>query len=154
MDLFNSNYLPIFSFFLGVIIAIIFIALIEKRPIKNTDELKIIQKSIDELEIVNKLHPLVVNIYKLFTNKDGFKYFNQSQFTVKIPTMGLEIWSENEISSRKFYNIDTLTEISLEKTKDEINNELSLADRKILDAICKRVIKNNKEFINRLFINE
>ena len=34
----------------------------------------------------------------------------------------------------------------------EINDSLSLADKKVLDHITQQVITNNKEFINRLFL--
>ena len=61
-------------------------------------------------------------------------------------------WSANDVYSREFTNIPVILQKKYNSTTKEINNSLSLADKKVLDHITRQVLKNNKEFINRLFL--
>lgn len=59
------------------------------------------------------------------------------------------------IKNYKKLNLNILPETVLKAynmTKNELNNSLSTADKKILDHIVKAVTINNKEFISRLFL--
>jgi len=107
---------------------------------------------IDEMVIHNKVHPLVSRIYSLFVSKNGAEKFRQRNYTIEIPSLGIEIWKENSEYSRSFHALSEDIKKEYNSTKDEINNSLSYWDHKILDIICKRVEVNNKEFIERLFI--
>ena len=72
--------------------------------------------------------------------------------TFKIIILMVSWWSANDVYSREFTNIPVILQKKYNSTTKEINNSLSLADKKVLDHITKQVITNNKEFINRLFL--
>lgn len=98
----------------------------------------------------NKLHPLVKEIYELFINEETVNNFKEEY--CKIIINEISWWSANDIYSREFTNIPVILQKKYNTTTKEINNSLSLADKKVLDHITRQVLKNNKEFINRLFL--
>ena len=98
----------------------------------------------------NKLHPLVKEIYELFINEETVNDFKEEY--CKITINEISWWSANDIYSREFTNIPVILQKKYNTTTKEINNSLSLADKKVLDHITRQVLKNNKEFINRLFL--
>ena len=98
----------------------------------------------------NRLHPLVKEIYELFINEETVNNFKEEY--CKITINEISWWSANDIYSREFTNIPVILQKKYNTTTKEINNSLSLADKKVLDHIAQQVITNNKEFINRLFL--
>ena len=98
----------------------------------------------------NRLHPLVKEIYELFINEETVNNFKEEY--CKITINEISWWSANDIYSREFTNIPVILQKKYNSTTKEINNSLSLADKKVLDHIAQQVITNNKEFINRLFL--
>ena len=98
----------------------------------------------------NRLHPLVKEIYELFINEETVNNFKEEY--CKIIINEISWWSANDIYSREFTNIPVILQKKYNTTTKEINNSLSLADKKVLDHITRQVLKNNKEFINRLFL--
>ena len=113
---------------------------------------KIVGEEIKDAPIFsNQIHPLVQLIYKEFIS-ENVKYFHIEHCTLRIKHLDIDIWSANDVWSREFreVSIDLLKEHNL--TLKELNNILTMADKKILDRIVKAVEVNNKEFISRIFI--
>lgn len=108
--------------------------------------------TIDNVEFENTLNPLVKDIYLQFIEKDGPKYFQETNCDILISNMGVEFWSENSVLARRFTRLPESVLKTYNMTAKEINDTLSVADKTILDKIAKSVKVNNKEFISRLFI--
>lgn len=121
------------------------------KIIKPTSE-EILKYSIDNVKFLNELNPLVKDIYLQFVEKDGPKYFQEKEHDILITNMNVEIWKCNSWENRTFTLLPESVLKAYNITKNELNNSLSLADKKILDHIVKAVTINNKEFISRLFI--
>ena len=134
-----------------VIITFLFIGKSFSKIIKPTPE-EIFKSTIDTTKFYNELNPIVKEIYLNFINKDNLKYFQENFCHIYISNLEVKYWSQNDIYNRHFTNIplDLLKKHNM--TIKEINDTLSLADKTVLDYIAKAVIRNNKEFINRLFI--
>lgn len=98
----------------------------------------------------NTLHPLVKEIYELFVDDKTVNNFKQVYCGILIGE--IEWWSANEVYHRQFRYIPIDIQKKYNSTMKEINDSLSLADKKVLDHITQQVITNNKEFINRLFL--
>lgn len=130
------------SFFIGKSFA---------KIIKPTPE-EILKYSIDNVKFLNELNPLVKDIYLQFIEEDGPKCFQETTCGILISNMNIEFWSANEVYNRMFTKLPESVLKAYNMTMDELNNSLSLADKKILDHIVKAVTINNKEFISRLFI--
>ena len=111
-------------------------------------------------EFVNKLHPLVQYIYKMFIDKQTISLFKQLHCNIKVYLYKedsnneyITIWSENELYNREFTEIPVRLLKNYDCTIKEINKQLSLADKKVLDHIVQVIKLNNKEFVNRLFLD-
>ena len=128
-----------------------FVGKSKRTIIKPTFE-ELLKASIDKVELTNKLNPLVKQIYLQFIDKEKLLYFQYDDYDIKISNLEIEYWRANNEYTRHFRKvpIETLKELNL--TLEELNGTLTQADRKVLDMIAKRVVKNNTEFINRLFI--
>ena len=98
----------------------------------------------------NTLHPLVKEIYELFIDDKTVNNFKQGYCEILVNE--IKWWSANEVYDRKFRYIPADLQKKYNATMKEINDSLSLADKKVLDHITQQVITNNKEFINRLFL--
>ena len=98
----------------------------------------------------NTLHPLVKEIYELFIDDKTVNSFKQGYCEILVGE--IRWWSANEVYNREFRFIPTDFQKKYNATMKEINDSLSLADKKVLDHITQQVITNNKEFINRLFL--
>jgi hypothetical protein len=98
----------------------------------------------------NALHPLVKDIYELFVDDKTVNSFKQGYCEILVNE--IRWWSANEVYDREFRFIPVDIQKKYNATIKEINNSLSLADKKVLDHITQQVITNNKEFINRLFL--
>lgn len=107
---------------------------------------------IDNVEFENTLNPLVKDIYLQFIEKDGPKYFQEFTYSIFVSNMNIEFWSTNGVDSRIFTKLPESVLKAYNMTAEEINDTLTLADKKILDHIANAVKVNNKEFISRLFI--
>ena len=97
-----------------------------------------------------KLHPITIEVFDMFKSHNGLRHFKQSYFCITIPLLGLSIWSENDIYDRQFYESECDTELTYKKygkTIPEINYELSIADKTILDRICKKVVEYDRELM-------
>jgi hypothetical protein len=121
------------------------------KIIKPTSE-EIINYSIENVNFLNKINPIVKEIYLLFVQKDGHQYFKEEHCHIFVTNMGIAFWSENDYYSRHFYDVSVDLLKKYNMTLKELNNSLSLTDKKILDKIVKAVKFNNKEFVNRVFI--
>ncbi|NCC70472.1 hypothetical protein EOM09_02730 [bacterium] len=145
------NYLIPILTCVCVAIVFFFIGKSFSKIIKPTNE-ELLQYSIDHVKFVNELNPLVKQIYLQFIDEKQLCYFQYDKFRIKISNLDIEYWytnGEHYISFTKI-PIETLKELNL--TLKELNGTLTQADKKVLDIIAKRVVKNNTEFINRLFI--
>jgi len=103
---------------------------------------------INNIEISNKIHPLVIEIYKEFIANPTA--FTPGFYTCETPFGN--IWTANKLHNRRF---DTIS-LDVEQrfgNRDTINNALTLADMKILDAIANRVKNNSDAFIKEIFIH-
>ena len=98
----------------------------------------------------NTLHPLVKEIYELFIDDKTVNSFKQGYCEILVGE--IRWWSANEVYNREFRFIPVDIQKKYNATMKEINDSLSLADKKVLDHITQQVITNNKEFINRLFL--
>ena len=98
----------------------------------------------------NTLHPLVKEIYELFIDDETVNNFKESYCEILVNE--IKWWSANEVYNREFRHIPVDLQKKYNATTKEINDSLSLADKKVLDHITQQVITNNKEFINRLFL--
>ena len=98
----------------------------------------------------NTLHPLVKEIYELFVDDKTVNNFKQGYCEILVGE--IRWWSANEVYNREFIHIPVDLQKKYNVTIKEINDSLSLADKKVLDHITQQVITNNKEFINRLFL--
>ena len=98
----------------------------------------------------NTLHPLVKEIYELFVDDKTVNSFKQGYCEILVNE--IRWWSANEVYNREFRFIPIDIQKKYNVTMKEINDSLSLADKKVLDHITQQVITNNKEFINRLFL--
>ena len=98
----------------------------------------------------NTLHPLVKEIYELFVDDKTVNSFKQGYCEILVNE--IRWWSANEVYDREFRFIPVDIQKKYNATMKEINDSLSLADKKVLDHITQQVITNNKEFINRLFL--
>lgn len=136
-----------------IIVAIIFFFIGKSfsKVIKPTSE-EILKYSIDNVEFLNELNPLVKDIYLQFIEKDGPKYFQEQEYNILITNMNVEIWKCNTWENRIFTLLPESVLKAYNMTENKLNNSLSLADKKILDHIVNAVTINNKEFISRLFI--
>lgn len=134
-----------------VAITAFFIGKSFSKVIKPTSE-EILKYSIDNVKFLNELNPLVKEIYLQFINKDGIKYFQELNYTILISNKDIEFWAVNSVYSRCFTSLPNDILKKYNTTMKEINNTLSLADKKILDHITNVVKRNNQEFISRLFI--
>ena len=76
----------------------------------------------------NKLHPLVKEIYELFINEETVNDFKEEY--CKITINETSWWSANDIYSREFTNIPVILQKKYNATMKEINDSLSLADKK------------------------
>lgn len=97
-----------------------------------------------------KLHPITIEVFDMFKSHNGLKHFKQRYATIEIPLLGLSIWNRNDIYDRQFYAEDCNNELIFKKynkTISTINYELSMADKSILDRICKKVIDYDKELM-------
>lgn len=118
---------------------------------KPTDE-EMCLAVLENIKFLNTLNPLVVDIYKQFVDKEGLKYFHIEHCNLHIKNLGIQIWSANDQENRRF---DVVPDELLKKynmTLKELNNTLTMADKKILDKIVNEIKINNKEFIDRLFL--
>jgi len=113
---------------------------------------KTIEDVINEVKIPTDLNPLVRDIYLQFIDKEQIKYFQEDYYNVNIKNIDVSIWSANTVHARSFTKIPPEILKKYGKTFNEINDTLSLADKKILDAIVNVIKRDNKEFISRLFI--
>lgn len=98
----------------------------------------------------NTLHPLVKEIYELFVDDKTVDNFKERCYNIYIGEIAW--WGYNELYNREFTSIPVDIQKKYNTTTKEINDSLSLADKKVLDHITQQVITNNKEFINRLFL--
>ena len=98
----------------------------------------------------NTLHPLVKEIYELFVDDKTVNSFKQGYCEILVNE--IRWWRGNEVYNREFRHIPVDLQKKYNATIKEINDSLSLADKKVLDHITQQVITNNKEFINRLFL--
>ena len=98
----------------------------------------------------NTLHPLVKEIYELFIDDKTVNSFKQGYCEILVNE--IRWWSANEVYYREFRFIPVDIQKKYNATMKDINDSLSLADKKVLDHITQQVITNNKEFINRLFL--
>ena len=98
----------------------------------------------------NTLHPLVKEIYELFVDDKTVNSFKQSYCEILVNE--IRWWSANEVYYREFRFIPVDIQKKYNATMKEINDSLSLADKKVLDHITQQVITDNREFINRLFL--
>jgi len=101
-----------------------------------------------------KINPIVRDIYLLFISEDISKQFIEKEYTIYIPKLGIEIWSKNSLDTRTIYAVDNPKKFyeTYRMTIDEAKDSLNIYDRMILDKICKVVIKENREFIKRIFL--
>ena len=113
---------------------------------------KTIEDVINEVKIPTDLNPLVRDIYLQFIDKEQIKYFHEDHYHMNIKNMGISVWGANTVYDRRFTKIPPEILKKYGKTFNEINDTLSLADKKILDAIVNVIKRDNKEFISRLFI--
>lgn len=134
-----------------IAVSFFFIGKSFSKIIKPTQE-ELLKYSIDNVKFINELNPIVKLIYLQFINKEQLKYFFENGYHLTITNLEIEIWSANDWYSRRFEQIpiELLKEYNL--TFKELNNNLSMADKKVLDHIVQAVKVNNKEFISRLFL--
>jgi hypothetical protein len=134
--------IAVISFFTGKLFS---------KIIKPTSE-ELMKYSIEHTHFLNTLNPIVKLIYLQFIQKEQLKYFFEDGYYLHITNLNIELWSANCWYSRDFKTIpiELLKEHNL--TLKELNNTLSVTDKKILDHIVQAIKVNNKEFINRLFL--
>ena len=106
---------------------------------------------IEKIKFLEQLNPIVKLIYLQFISNNLYQYFQPIHCEMVVANLDIKYWDSNEVYNREFTKIpDTiLKEYNL--TISEINKTLSLADKKVLDTISKKVRKDNAAFINRLF---
>ena len=145
MELINLILIPIFmalSGLAGAIVASRYIWANKPKPkAPNT---------LANGNFTNTLHPLVKEIYELFIDDKTVNNFKQGYCEILVNE--IRWWSANEVYNREFRFIPIDIQKKYNATMKEINDSLSLADKKVLDHITQQVITNNKEFINRLFL--
>ena len=134
-----------------IAISFFFIGKSFAKIIKPTSE-ELLEYSINNVKSVNELHPIIKLIYLHFIDSEQLKYFFEDGYYLRITNLNIDIWSANNWDSRNFTQIpiELLKEHNL--TLKELNNILSVTDKKILDHIVQAVKVNNKEFISRLFL--
>lgn len=100
------------------------------------------------------ISPLVKDIYILYTSENGLQHFKeQGESVISIPILGVAIWSYLDSISlyRSQCNEDLLYK-QYGKTLSELDRDLNAADIAILKKICSNVKYQNRQFINRVFI--
>lgn len=100
------------------------------------------------------ISPLVKDIYILYTSENGLQHFKeQGESVISIPILGVAIWSylDNISLYRSQCNEDLLYK-QYGKTLSELDRDLNAADIAILKKICNNVKYQNRQFINRVFI--
>ena len=120
------------------------------KIIKPTSE-EILGHTIENVKFLNDLHPIIQLIYKEFIS-ENVKYFHVEGCYLNIKHLEIEIWSANDAFHREFRRIPTELLKEHDITLKELNNTLTMAEKKILDKIVKAVEVNNKEFISRIFV--
>ena len=96
----------------------------------------------------NRLHPLVKEIYELFINEETVNNFKEEY--CKIIINEISWWSANDIYSREFTNIPVILQKKYNTTTKEINNSLSLAERKYLITLPDKYLKIIKSLLNSM----
>jgi len=147
----TAQIITIIILYLIVAIVFFYVGKSFSKIIKPTSE-EIINYSIRNVKFLNQINPIVKEIYLLFIQKDGFQYFKELHCNILVTNMDIEFWSENDCYSRSFSRVSIELLKKYDITLKELNNSLSLTDKKILDKIVKAVKFNNQEFINRVFI--
>ena len=118
---------------------------------------KMIGKTIDELCKTTyncTISPLVKDIYTLYISENGLHHFKeQGESVISIPILGVAIWTYlgNISLYRNQCNEDLLYK-QYNKTIKELDRDLNAADIAILKKICNNVKYQNRQFINRVFI--
>ena len=142
ITIFACITIAVISFFIGKSFS---------KTIKPTSE-EILKYSINNVKFVNELNPIVKLIYLQFIDKNDIKYFHEDGYYLHITNLDIDIWSANDVYNRNFKTIpiELLKEHNL--TIKELNNTLSMTDKKILDYIVQAVKVNNNEFISRIFL--
>ena len=105
---------------------------------------------------VPKIHPLVKLIYTDFIQNGTFNFIiAENKCTMYYKPLKIEIWVTNNIENRKIWRCednDLLFNSVDEKSLNDLNNNLTMLDKRILHKIFTRVDEVNKEFINKVFI--
>lgn len=106
---------------------------------------------IEKIKFLEQLNPIVKLIYLQFISNSLYQYFQPIHCEMLIANLDITYWDSNDVCYREFTKIpdQILKEYNL--TISEINKTLTLADKKVLDTISKKVRKDNAAFINRLF---
>lgn len=118
---------------------------------KPTSE-EILQDSIKNVQFLNTINPLVKEIYLLFVNKNTLKYFQEGHCELLISNLEIKYWNANGTTWIKFTQVPIEILKKYNFTLTELNNTLTKTDKKILNLISERVVRNNTEFIKRIFI--
>ena len=113
---------------------------------------EILQYSIENIQFLNTINPLVKEIYLLFINKDTLKYFQEDHCHLLISSLEIRYWNANGTNWIRFTEVPNEILRKYNFTLKELNGSLTIADKKILNLISERVVRNNKEFIERIFI--
>ena len=121
------------------------------KIIKPTSK-EILQYSIKNVQFLNTINPLVKEIYLLFINKDTLKYFQEAHCELLISNLEIKYWNANGINWIRFTQVPVEILKKYNFTLNELNNTLTRADKEILNLISERVVRNNTEFIERIFI--
>ena len=110
-----------------------------------------------EIDFNQDIHPTVKNVYDVFISHEGYKHFEEGVNTLKIPLLGLTIWTASDWSERDFLIgscDENLTYKFYNKSIKAINEELTALDKKILDRIAKEIRINSQETASVLFLEE
>lgn len=134
---------------------------ISRRPVVKTSKIDVSLSDVDEAIRAKtidgyKIHPLVIDIYNQFINGNPKDWeYSDHHLNCKSSYCNepIHLWIANDWNSRTFSNLPIEIEKEFRLTSQEINKSLSVVDKKILDAICNKIIVDNKAFLNRLFIS-
>jgi len=101
-----------------------------------------------------EIHPLVKDIYVLYTSMNGINHIIQhSEYVFSIPILGVSIYQSKFFTELfKTRCNEALLYKQYHQTLEEIEKSLNFADRTILEKIIENIRKANKEFIDKIFI--
>ena len=105
---------------------------------------------------VPKIHPLVKLIYTDFIHNGTSNFIiTDNRCTMYYKPLKIAIWIANTIETRRIWDCDDrdlLFNSVSENSLNDLNNNLTMLDKRILHKIFERVDEVNKEFINKVFI--